>query len=305
LIAEINRLKRAKSINTFDFEQMYTNIVHNELKTRIKMAIDLAFDRQNKFGSSFIAMTEKSVHWCKSKSSGVTISREKLTMWVDFLIDNTYFTFGNTVWRQIIGIPMGTSCAPLLANIFLFSYEFEYVRSTMRSDFRLCCLLKGSRLIDDLTVLNDRDQMESLWKTIYPDSLTLKKINENANSANVLDLAISVNPNHTFDVDLYDKRADFKFNVIRFPHFDSNLSFNTKRNVFISRSLAISNICSNSINFVKNFSNICAVFLNRGYTNDTVKSFIRNCFARHPEIATKHFPTMTLHDVIDNLQDAF
>ena len=29
--------------------------------------------------------------------------------------------------QQIVGIPMGTNCAPLLADIFLYSYEAEFI----------------------------------------------------------------------------------------------------------------------------------------------------------------------------------
>ena len=38
---------------------------------------------------------------------------------VEYLIDNICFSIGNGVYRQCVGIPMGTDCAPLLANLFL------------------------------------------------------------------------------------------------------------------------------------------------------------------------------------------
>ena len=45
---------------------------------------------------------------------------------IEFLIDNIYVTFGGLHFRQVIGIPMGTNCAPLLAD-FLYSYETEFL----------------------------------------------------------------------------------------------------------------------------------------------------------------------------------
>ena len=39
-----------------------------------------------------------------------------------FLVDNIYVVFGDQVFQQSIGIPMGTNCAPLLADLFLYSY---------------------------------------------------------------------------------------------------------------------------------------------------------------------------------------
>jgi len=50
---------------------------------------------------------------------------------IEWLIDNTYVIVGNQVLRQTIGIPMGTDCAPFLANLFLFSYEFRYLNNLL------------------------------------------------------------------------------------------------------------------------------------------------------------------------------
>ena len=57
---------------------------------------------------------------------------------IDFLIDNIYITeIGNHLFRQYIGIPMGTNSAPLLANLFLYSYEAEFLRSMKKSNKKL------------------------------------------------------------------------------------------------------------------------------------------------------------------------
>ena len=42
-----------------------------------------------------------------------------------FLLDNIYIRFGSELYRQIVGIPMGTNRAPLVADLFLFCYERE------------------------------------------------------------------------------------------------------------------------------------------------------------------------------------
>jgi hypothetical protein len=44
-----------------------------------------------------------------------------------FLADNIYVVFGDKVFQQSVGIPMGTDCDPLLAEIFLYSYVAEFV----------------------------------------------------------------------------------------------------------------------------------------------------------------------------------
>jgi len=43
-----------------------------------------------------------------------------------FLIDNIFVMFGGRVFQQTFGIPMGTNCAPLLADLFLYSYEADF-----------------------------------------------------------------------------------------------------------------------------------------------------------------------------------
>ena len=52
-----------------------------------------------------------------------SIDGSKLLEWMEYLINNVYIKVGKRVYRQTIGIPMGTDCAPQLANLFLFHHE--------------------------------------------------------------------------------------------------------------------------------------------------------------------------------------
>ena len=45
------------------------------------------------------------------------------------LLDNIFIIFGSKVYYQIVGIPMGTNCVPLVAGLFLFCYEREFMLS--------------------------------------------------------------------------------------------------------------------------------------------------------------------------------
>ena len=53
---------------------------------------------------------------------------------LEFLVDNILVVFGAKVFQQIAGIPMGTNCAPLLADIFLYSYEAEFIQSLLSTE---------------------------------------------------------------------------------------------------------------------------------------------------------------------------
>jgi hypothetical protein len=47
---------------------------------------------------------------------------------LEFLIDNIFVSFGGILFQQVVGIPIGTNCAPLLADLFVYSYESEFLR---------------------------------------------------------------------------------------------------------------------------------------------------------------------------------
>ena len=58
----------------------------------------------------------------------------------------------NAIYRQIEGIPMGTNCAPLVADLFLFCYERDFMLSL--SDDNQSGVIQAfnstSRYLDDL-----------------------------------------------------------------------------------------------------------------------------------------------------------
>jgi hypothetical protein len=49
-----------------------------------------------------------------------------------FLVDNIYVVFGEQISQQSVGTPMGTNCAPLLADLSLYSYDAEFVQKLLR-----------------------------------------------------------------------------------------------------------------------------------------------------------------------------
>ena len=50
---------------------------------------------------------------------------------LEFLIDNFHVEFSGQILQQTVGIPMGTNCAPLLADLFLFGYEAEFTQGLL------------------------------------------------------------------------------------------------------------------------------------------------------------------------------
>ena len=121
---------------------------------------------------------------------------------------------------------MGTDCAPLIANLFLFSFEFKFIMNLLKTgNFKDAMKLRHVyRYIDDITTINDDGFFELNYTDIYPDSLNLKKINTSNLKADVLDISISINNDFTYTSKVYDKRDDFNFSIINFPHMKSNIN---------------------------------------------------------------------------------
>ena len=133
-----------------------------------------------------------------------------------YLLDNIYIRFGTKLYRQIVGIPMGTNCAPLVADLFLFCYERDFMTSL--SDVKQAEILKAfiptSRYYDDLLNI-DNPYFEGMVNRIYPPELQLNKANTSDTEAPFLDLHLSIS-NGFVSSKIYDKRDDFDFDIVNF-----------------------------------------------------------------------------------------
>ena len=50
-----------------------------------------------------------------------------------FLMENIYVQFEGMVYQQIVGIPMGTNSAPLIADLFLYCFERDFMSNSHKS----------------------------------------------------------------------------------------------------------------------------------------------------------------------------
>ena len=88
---------------------------------------------------------------------------------LEFLVDNIFVVFGGKVFQQIVGIPMGTNCAPLLADIFLYSYEAEFIQSLLSTwREKLASQFNFTyKYIDDVLSINNPD-FDNYLSQMYP-----------------------------------------------------------------------------------------------------------------------------------------
>ena len=107
---------------------------------------------------------------------------------LEYLIDNIFVEFGGRIFQQTIGIPMGTNCAPLLADLFLYSYEAEFVQSLLQAGKKHLAQQFNFtyRYLDDVLSLKNTKFPEYL-EFIYPGELEIKETTETAASTSYLD----------------------------------------------------------------------------------------------------------------------
>ena len=93
--------------------------------------------------------------------------------WTIFILD-----FGTKLYRQMVGIPMGTNCAPLVADLFLFCYErdfMKYLSNDNQADINKA-FNSTSRYLDDLLNIDNPYLMEWSPKFIYLNCNLIKLI---------------------------------------------------------------------------------------------------------------------------------
>ena len=138
---------------------------------------------------------------------------------LSYLLDNIYIRFGNKLYRQVVGIPMGTNCAPRVADIFLFCYERDFMNSL--SDDNQADIIEAfnstSRYSDDLHNI-DNHYFEGMVNQIYPSELQLNKANTSNTESPFLVLHLSIS-NDFVSSKVYDTCDDFGFDIVNFPFF--------------------------------------------------------------------------------------
>ena len=146
-------------------------------------------------GSKYLIVSKDGkAHWSLEPSlwsACCSVDNSKLVEWTNNLIDNVYIKVGSKVYqimyvyikvgskvyRQTVGIPMGTDCAPQLANLFLFHYEYSYMKILMKKN--LCVTKKFNdtiRYIDDLLTVNNSKFEKEIHVTFTLLNLHLKEL---------------------------------------------------------------------------------------------------------------------------------
>ena len=98
---------RATSLSTYDFSTLYTTLPHNVIKETLINLIEWTFKRE---GSPYIACNERQAFFTSEDTKRYKLwSCQNVCEALIYLLDNIYIIFGTMLYRQIVGIPMGTN----------------------------------------------------------------------------------------------------------------------------------------------------------------------------------------------------
>ena len=95
--------------------------------------------------------------------------------------------------QQTVGIPNGTNCASLLADLFLYSYEADFIQGFLnKNENKLSRSFNFTfRYIDDVLSLNN-SRFGDFVDRIYPIKLEIKDTTDTDTSASYLDLHLEI-----------------------------------------------------------------------------------------------------------------
>ena len=160
---------------------------------------------------------------------------------------------------------MGTSCAPLVADLFLFCYERDFMMSL--SDDKQADVIDAfnttSRYLDDILNINNV-YFENMVSQIYPSELQLNKANASDTEAAFLDLHMSIS-NGIVSTKIYDKRDDFDFEIVNFPFLDGDVPRSTSYGVYISQLIRFARASSYVTDFNTRNKLLTQKLLKQGY----------------------------------------
>ena len=164
---------------------------------------------------------------------------------------------------------MGTNCAPLVADLFLFCYERDFMMSLSydkQADV-IDAFNTTSRYLADILNINNV-YFDNMVSQIYPSELQLNK-------ATFLDLHLSIS-NDIVSTKTYDKRDDFDFEIVNFPFLDGDVPRSTSYGVYISQRICFARASS----YVADFNTCNKLFTQKLYKQGDRYYKLRKTFSK-------------------------
>ena len=257
----------------------------NLVKEKLINLIEWTFKRER---SPCIACNERHAFFTSEDTKRCKLwSCQNVCEVLIYLLDNIYIRFGTKFCGRIVGIPMGTNCAPLVADSFLFCYGGDFMTSLSNvkqaeiiEAFKSTC-----RYLDDLLNI-DNPCFEGMVNRIYPPELQLGRANTADTEAPFLDLHLSIS-NRFVSSGVCDGRDDFDFDIINFPFLDGDVPRSTSYGVYISQLIRFARVSGHVVDFNARNKSLTAKLLQQGYRYHKLRKTFSKFYCRYYELVSK------------------
>ena len=246
-------------MSTYGFSTLYTTLPHNIIKDKIIDPIERTFQKE---GSLYLACNDRNAFFTSEKPKKYhALSCQNVCDALTFLLDSIFIRFGTKLYRQVVGIPMDTNCAPLVADLFLFCYERDFMMSL--SDDKQAGVIDAFKIFGRFFKHN-KCYFDNMVSQIYPSELQLNKANTSDTEETCLDLHLSIS-NDIVSAKIYDKRDDFDFEIVNFPFFDGDAPRPISYRVYTSQLIRFARASSNVADFNTRNNLFTQKLLKQGY----------------------------------------
>ena len=167
--------------------------------------------------------------------------------------------------KLLIMMPVLFNKTPLVADLFLFCYERDFMMSLSddkQADF-IDAFNTTSRYLDDILNINNV-YFDNMLSQIYPSELQLNTAYASDTKAAFLDLHLSIS-NDIVSTKIYDKRDDSDFEIVNFPFLDGDVPRSTSYGVYIFQLICFARASSNVGDFNTRNKLLTQILLKQGY----------------------------------------
>ena len=176
-------------------------------------------------------------------------------------INKCFFTIGNLIFKQDIGIPMGFDPAPFWASLLLYYCEFKYIKQLISNESSKAYKYHGiSRFISYICAVNNGSEFLTPFKNFYP---------EESNSEETLPL---------------DK---FSFFLVQMPHISSNVSSTIFYGSLFSELLQIARCALRINDFIPKVSDLLSRMMTQGGNRARLTKQLKKLFHRYLAVFQK------------------
>ena len=147
-----------------------------------------------------------------------------------------------------------------------------------------------SRYLDDLLNI-DNIHFKQMVHRIYPAELQLDKANASDTKAAFFNLNLSIH-NDIVSTKIYDKWADFDFDIVNFPFLYGDIPRRPSYGVYISQLIRFARASSHVTDFNNRNKFLTAKLLKQGYRYHKLREAFSKFYSRHFELIEKYHASL-------------